>query len=218
MYIFQYFNQIHITMLLLCGFIGYFLLELPRFSQGDRRKVARNLGLLILATVIYESYHRVSFEYFSWGQVAPLHFCSVSVVAAGLYLWRQKDEFFQITYYFSFGAVLAMILPGISRYEGQQFFILFMVTHAFVFLAAGYGLRWLGARPTLAGLKLAWKVALILFAISFIWNEKFFTNFMFTKIYLLPVLDFIQPFWIYQVLLIPAFGLAMYLMYLPFRK
>ena len=218
MYVFQYFNQIHIIMLLFCAFMGYLLLELPRFFQDNPRKSAKYLGLLILGIVVYESYYRVTYENFSWGQVAPLHFCSVSVVAAGLYLWRQRGEFFQVAYYFSFGAVLAMLLPGISRYEGQIFFVLFMVTHGFVIFSALYGFRWLGARPTREGLYLSMKVALVLFAISFIWNEQFFTNFMFTKIYILPILDFIKPFWLYQILLVPSFALAMYLMYLPFQE
>ena len=215
---FSYFNQMHMGLLLLCFFWGHLLLVLPKYYQTDRRKAARFIGLLILLTVGYEMYYRVTYEGFSWGQVAPLHFCSVSVIGAGLYLRTQKDKYFQVAYYFSFGAFLAMILPGISDYYHQLYFILFMGTHYFVLFAVAYGFKWLGAKPTWEGFKYASTICLFLFMISFFWNEIYFTNFMFTKIYLLPQFRVIQPFWIYQVLLIPSFLGIMYLFYLPFRK
>lgn len=215
---FSYFNQMHIGLLLLCFFLGHLLLVLPKYYQTDRRKAARFIGLLILLTVSYEMYYRVTYEGFSWGQVAPLHFCSVSVIGAGLYLRTQKDKYFQVAYYFSFGAFLAMILPGIRDYYHQLYFILFMGTHYFVLFAVAYGFKWLGAKPTWEGFKYASTTCLFLFMISFFWNEIYFTNFMFTKIYLLPQFRVIQPFWIYQVLLIPSFLGIMYLFYLPFRK
>ena len=215
---FSYFNQMHIGLLLLCFFLGHLLLVLPKYYQTDRRKAARFIGLLILLTVGYEMYYRVTYEGFSWGQVAPLHFCSVSVIGAGLYLRTQKDKYFQVAYYFSFGAFLAMILPGIRDYYHQLYFILFMGTHYFVLFAVAYGFKWLGAKPTWEGFKYASTICLFLFMISFFWNEIYFTNFMFTKIYLLPQFRVIQPFWIYQVLLIPSFLGIMYLFYLPFRK
>ena len=215
---FSYFNQMHISLLLLCFFLGHLILVLPKYYQTDRRKAARFIGLLILLTVGYEMYYRVTYEGFSWGQVAPLHFCSVSVIGAGLYLRTQKDKYFQVAYYFSFGAFLAMILPGIRDYYHQLYFILFMGTHYFVLFAVAYGFKWLGAKPTWEGFKYASTICLFLFMISFFWNEIYFTNFMFTKIYLLPQFRVIQPFWIYQVLLIPSFLGIMYLFYLPFRK
>ena len=215
---FSYFNQMHIGLLLLCFFLGHLVLILPKYYQTDRRKAARFIGLLILLTVGYEMYYRVTYEGFSWGQVAPLHFCSVSVIGAGLYLRTQKDQYFQVAYYFSFGAFLAMILPGIRDYHHQLYFILFMGTHYFVLFAVAYGFKWLGAKPTWEGFKYASTICLFLFMISFFWNEIYFTNFMFTKIYLLPQFRVIQPFWTYQVLLIPSFLGIMYLFYLPFRK
>ena len=140
---------------------------LPKYYWTDKRKAARFIGLLILLTVGYEMYYRVTYEGFGWGQVVPLHFCSVSVMAAGVYLRTQKDQYFQVAYYFSFGAFLAMILPGISDYHHQLYFILFMVTHYFVLFAVVYGFKWLGARPTWEGLKYAARICLLLFGISF---------------------------------------------------
>ena len=215
---FSYFNQMHIALLLLCFFVGHLVLVLPKYYWTDKRKAARFIGLLILLTVGYEMYYRVTYEGFGWGQVVPLHFCSVSVMAAGVYLRTQKDQYFQVAYYFSFGAFLAMILPGISDYHHQLYFILFMVTHYFVLFAVVYGFKWLGARPTWEGLKYAARICLLLFGISFFWNEMYFTNFMITQIYLLPQFQVIQPFGVYQALLIPSFLLIMYLMYVPFRK
>lgn len=218
MYQFDYFNQIHIFMLLICIFLGYILLKLPSWISINPKKIATILGAFTLALMVYECIYRVVIESFTWGQIAPFHFCSASIIAAGLYLWGGKDGYFQITYYFSFGALLAMLLPGLNRYENQQYVVLFMLTHGVVLLAVLYGWKWLGSRPTFWGCKAAILLSIILFAISFIWNPIFFTNFMFTEIYLIPFLDFIQPFWLYQILLVPSFLGIIYFMYLPFQK
>lgn len=218
MHQFRYFNQIHIFMIFTSIFLGYFLLKLPSWVSIKPRKIAYLLGIFALGLVVYEGIYRLIAENFTWGQIAPFHFCSAGVIAAGLYLWRGRDIYFQIAYYFSFGAMLAMLFPGVGRYENQQYFILFMLTHGLVLLAVLFGWKWLGNRPTFRGCKAAMILSLVLFAISFLWNPMFFTNFMFTEIYLISLLDFIQPFWLYQVLLIPSFLGIIYLMYLPFRK
>lgn len=218
MYQFHYFNPIHILMLLVCIFLGYFVLKLPSWTSMKPKKIANILGVFTLCLVVYECVYRVLVENFTWGQIAPFHFCSASVIAAGLYLWRGRDLYFQIAYYFSFGALLAMLLPGLGRYENQQYVVLFMLTHGFVLFAVLYGWKWLGNRPSFWGCKAAMLLSVVLFAISFVWNPIFFTNFMFTEIYIVPFLNFIQPFWLYQLLLIPSFLGIIYLMYLPFKK
>jgi conserved hypothetical integral membrane protein TIGR02206 len=216
---FRYFNEAHIGLLLLCFVVGYGALILPRyFASGSPEKSARFMGRLILLIVVYEMYYRLTYEGFSWGQVMPLHFCSVSVIAAGFYLWTLKNQYFQIAYYFSFGALLALLFPGIGDYHHHLYFGLFMVTHGAVIFAVFYGIRWFGACPNWEGFKYAAKLCLLLFAISFFWNETHYTNFMFTKAYLLPAFQVINPFWVYQILLVGGFLLGMFLMYLPHRR
>lgn len=214
---FHYYNDIHWLTLLGSIFIILFGLFLPYIIPRREKEISKVLGILMGAIGLFEIGYRISFEGYHWAQVAPFHFCSVSMWTSVLYLWTQRDVFFQISYYFSFGAFLALVLPGIEQYREFWYVVLFMVTHAVVLLSVLFGFRWLGARPTLQGLKIALALTSLLFFISFIWNSLFFTNFMFTKNYLIDEVRFIRPFFLYQILLILSFFGMMFFLYFPFK-
>lgn len=214
---FTYYSEIHIFTLIGVAFFIWFGLHLPSWIPKKEKGIAQILGVAMGVIGLLEIYYRIVFEGYSWPQVAPLHFCSVSMWAGVFYFLTQRDLFFQIAYYFSFGALLALILPGIGEYKEFWYVVLFMGTHGFVLLSVFFGIQWLSARPTLGGLKIALGVTALLFGISFSWNSSFFTNFMFTKNYLIDEVRFLKPFELYQFLLILSFVLMISLLYLPFK-
>ena len=217
MHTFSYYNSDHIWSLLWILIVGFLLLQVPRCFPKRQDVFARWLGVLVLFTNLFEGIWRVQYEGFTFSQVMPLHFCSVSGVLIGLYLLTQRDFFFQVSYYFSFGAVLALVLPGVSVYETRTFFYLFMMNHGFVPFGVLYGYLWLGSRPSYRGLWQAIGLTVGLFVISLGYNDWFFTNFMFTKSYIISWARIVQPFILYQIGLLLAFLGVMMGMYLPFR-
>ncbi len=215
---FYYFNQAHLIYLAFSLALAALFIALPFFIPQKRVLFASLLGWLSIAFNIFEGFYRVFFEGFSFFQAMPLHFCSVSLIMSGIYLVTRKDLCFQIVYYYAFGALAALLFPGIEHYNHPLFLQLFLVNHMLVLTATLYGLLWLRERPTRRGLLIAIILTLVLFPTAYMYNSVYFTNFMFMNTYLLPQLSFIKPFWLYRLLLAGAIILIMCACYMPFRK
>ena len=217
MYKFHYFSQTHFINLFFCIFLGIFILLGPRFFKVNKLRYATFLGWSFLSVKLFETFYRELFENFSLAESAPLHFCNFAIIICSFYLITRKNVLFNISYFFSFGAFFALVLPGVNYYNHNLFFTLFMVDHTFVLISVLYGFIWLHERPDAKGLKVSIITVLLLFLFSYFYNNIFGTNFMFLKDYIAPFFSFIKPFSLYIAILIPAFILIMYLMYLPFR-
>jgi len=215
---FQYFNQAHIIYFSATLLLAAFLLAFPLFCSYPKEAMGRVLGFIIIILNMFEIFYRIAYEEYALSAAMPFHICGISVFVAGIYLISRKDVFFQITYYYTFGAVLALILPGIDSYQHPLYFQLFMLNHMLVIIGCAYGLIWLNARPTLHGLKLSIILTLVLCPIIYVYNSIYFTNFMFMNYYLIPKLSFITPFWFYQASLIMSIISVMICSYLLFRK
>ena len=217
-YSFSYFNFDHIINLILCLVLGFTILIIPKYTKINVNKFGTLLGCLILFLKIFETVYRIKYEYFTLPESLPLHFCNFTMIICGIYLITKNNTLFNITYFFSFGAVMALILPGVNTYYHQLFFVMFMVSHASVVITMLYGFIWLKSKPTFSGLTVSIITVLLLFLTSFFYNNKFGTNFMFLKVYIAPFVDFIKPFNLYIGVLISAFILIIILLYIPFRK
>jgi hypothetical integral membrane protein (TIGR02206 family) len=217
-YSFSYFNYEHIINLIFCLILGFGILKTPKYSKINVNKFGSLLGYAILLLKIFETIYRIKYEHFTLPESLPLHFCNFTMIICGVYLITKNNTLFNIAYFFSFGAVLALILPGVNTYYHQLFFILFMVSHASVVITVLYGFIWLKSKPTFNGMTVSIITVLALFLTSYFYNNKFGTNFMFLKEYVAPFLDFIKPFSLYTVLLVTAFILLIILLYIPFRK
>lgn len=218
MYEFSYFNTSHIINLILCLIIGLIILFIPNFTKINKFKFATFLGFFILFLKIFETAYRIKYEHFSIPESLPLHFCNFAMIICGLYLISKNNILFNISYFFSFGAVAALILPGVTTYYHILFFILFMISHVMVIITVFYGFMWLDSKPTFKGMITSIVTVLLLFTTSYFYNNKFGTNFMFLKVYIAPFFDFIKPFNLYIGILIISFILIIVLLYIPFRK
>lgn len=215
---FSYFNNAHVINLILCIIIGLIILFIPKFTKINKSKFATILGILILFLKIFETIYRIKYEHFSMPESLPLHFCNFTMIICGFYLITKNNTLFNISYFFSFGAVAALILPGVTTYYHILFFVLFMVSHAIVIITVFYGFMWLGSKPTFKGMITSIVTVLLLFTASYFYNNKYGTNFMFLKVYIAPFLNFIKPFNLYIGILIASFILIIILLYIPFRK
>ena len=217
-YSFSYYNYEHIVNLILCLILGLIILGIPKYTKINVNTFGTVLGYLILLLKIFETVYRIKYEHFTLPESLPLHFCNFTMIICGLYLITKNNILFNITYFFSFGAVMALILPGVTTYYHQLFFVLFMVSHASVVITMLYGFIWLKSKPTFTGMTVSIITVLLLFLASYLYNNKFGTNFMFLKVYIVPFIDFIKPFSLYIGILVTAFILIIILLYIPFRK
>ena len=218
MYIFHYFNQAHIINLFLNFILGSVILSIPKISKVNKYKFGTFIGYFIVLLKIFETIYRLKYEHFSWAESAPLHFCNFTIIVCGIYLISKNHILFCLSYFFSFGALSALILPGVNTYYHPLFFALFMITHSMIIISVLYGFIWFKERPDFNGFIVSEVTVLILFITAHFYNKKFGTNFMFLKTYIAPFFDFIKPFSLYIAIMIPSFLLVIFLLYIPFRK
>lgn len=218
MYTFSYFNQAHIVNLFFNLVLGLLILIIPKVSKIDKYKFGTFIGSFIIFLKIFETIYRLKYEHFSLAESAPLHFCNFTIIICGIYLISKNNILFNISYFFSFGALAALILPGVNTYYHPLFFALFMITHSMIIISVLYGFIWLNQRPNFNGFIASEITVLALFILAYFYNKKFGTNFMFLKTYIAPFFDFIKPFSLYIGIMIPTFMLIILLLYIPFRK
>ncbi len=215
---FYYFSQIHIyTFVASVGF-SCLLLTIPKFFKNmDKENYGTFLGFLILGFKLFDSIYRVVSEHEPIYNVFPIHLCNFAAIAAGLYLIFKTRFLFNLTYFLSFGAAFALVLPGVKVYYNPFYVYIFMITHALEFVAVIYGFVYLKEKINYRGYILS-SISLIgLFIYAAVYNMFFDVNAMFLKYYIADLVSFIRPFSLYITVLISTMLFIMYLMYLPFR-
>lgn len=220
--IFSYFSPIHIQTFIVSILFATFLLIIPKiFKKISLKKYGTFLGIFSISFKILDSVFRYFFQYETLPNVMLVHLCNFAVVFAGLYLIFKTNILFNITYFLSFGAVFALILPGVEDYYNPIYVYIFMITHVLELVAVIYGFVYLKGKITHSGFRQSCLILLGLFGYSAIYNyifRSFDINAMFLNKYIASFLDFIKPFWLYRIVLISGMLLIMFLMYLPFKK
>ena len=216
---FYYFSQIHIHTFIVSVLFSIFLLLIPKFFKKiDLRNYGTFLGFFILGFKILDSVYRVMQEHEPAYNVIPIHLCNFAAIAAGLYLIFKTCFLFNLTYFLSFGAAFALVLPGVVVYYHPFYVYVFMIMHALEFVAVLYGFIYLKDKIDFKGYMMSSVTLILLFIYASIYNLFFPVNAMFLKTYIAPIVSFIKPFEVYIVVLIFSMLLIMFLMHLPFRK
>ena len=141
---FYYFSQIHIHTFITSILFSIFLLLVPKlFKKINLSNYGTFLGFFILGFKILDSVYRVTQEHEPIYNVTPVHLCNFAAIAAGLYLIFKTRFLFNLTYFLSFGAAFALILPGVVVYYHSFYVYIFMIMHALEFVAVFYGFIYL---------------------------------------------------------------------------
>lgn len=216
---FYYFSQIHIHTFIASILFSILLLLIPKlFKKINLRNYGTFLGFFILGFKILDSVYRVTQEHEPVYNVIPIHLCNFAAIAAGLYLIFKTRFLFNLTYFLSFGAAFALVLPGVVVYYHPFYVYVFMIMHALEFVAVFYGFIYLKDKIDFKNYILSCIVLIMLFVYAAIYNTIFPVNAMFLKAYIADLVSFIKPFELYIVILISSMLFIMFLMYLPFRK
>lgn len=216
-YKFSYFNKIHIESLSVNLILFVFFLIIPYwFSDKQKRKFEKVIGIISILTKLFDSIYRIIYENERIMSTLPLHLCNLSLIIGGIYLITKKNIFFNITYFWFLGAILAVILPGIYVYHIPIYVYIFMITHFLEIFIVLYGFIHNDEIITKKGLIVSILMYLIVMLFAYLVNIKFNTNYMFISDYIIGAVSFIKPFLIYQTALISFFILSMIIMYLPF--
>ena len=214
---FSYFSPIHIETFIVSILFCIILFYIPKFFKNlDINKYSTFLGYFLLIFKLVDSIYRLIYQNEPITNVTPVHLCNFAAIFAGLYLIFKTKFLYNAVYYLTFGPILALILPGIIYYHDNYYVYLFMIMHALIVFTAFFGYRYLNDKPTKKGFFQSVITLLLIFLYAFIYNSVFKEiNAMFLKSHIIPQVKFINPIWLYDIVLILTMIFLQFLLYLP---
>ena len=214
---FSYFSPIHIETFIVSILFCVILFYIPKFFKNlDINKYSTFLGYFLLIFKFIDSIYRLMYQNEPITNVTPVHLCNFAAIFAGLYLIFKTKFLYNAVYYLTFGPVLALILPGIIYYHDNYYVYLFMIMHALIVFTAFFGYTYLNDKPTKKGFFQSVITLLLIFLYAFIYNWIFKEiNAMFLKSHIIPQVKFINPIWLYDIVLILTMIFLQFLLYLP---
>ena len=214
---FTYFSPIHIETFIVSILFCIILFYIPKFFKNlDINKYSTFLGYFLLIFKFIDSIYRLMYQNEPITNVTPVHLCNFAAIFAGLYLIFKTKFLYNAVYYLTFGPVLALILPGIIYYHDNYYVYLFMIMHALIVFTAFFGYTYLNDKPTKKGFFQSVITLLLIFLYAFIYNWIFKEiNAMFLKSHIIPQVKFINPIWLYDIILILTMIFLQFLLYLP---
>ena len=217
---FSYFSPIHIETFIVSILFCIILFYIPKFFKNlDINKYSTFLGYFLLIFKFIDSIYRLMYQNEPITNVTPVHLCNFAAIFAGLYLIFKTKFLYNAVYYLTFGPVLALILPGIIYYHDNYYVYLFMIMHALIVFTAFFGYKYLNDKPTKKGFFQSVITLLLIFLYAFIYNYIFKEiNAMFLKSHIISIVKFIEPIWLYDIVLILTMIFLEFLLYLPIMK
>ena len=214
---FSYFSPIHIETFIVSILFCIILFYIPKFFKNlDINKYSTFLGYFLLIFKLVDSIYRLMYQNEPITNVTPVHLCNFAAIFAGLYLIFKTKFLYNAVYYLTFGPILALILPGIIYYHDNYYVYLFMIMHALIVFTAFFGYTYLNDKPTKKGFFQSVITLLLIFLYAFIYNWIFKEiNAMFLKSHIIPQVKFINPIWLYDIVLILTMIFLQFLLYLP---
>ena len=214
---FSYFSPIHIETFIVSILFCIILFYIPKFFKNlDINKYSTFLGYFLLIFKFIDSIYRLMYQNEPITNVTPVHLCNFAAIFAGLYLIFKTKFLYNVVYYLTFGPILALILPGIIYYHDNYYVYLFMIMHALIVFTAFFGHTYLNDKPTKKGFFQSVITLLLIFLYAFIYNWIFKEiNAMFLKSHIIPQVKFINPIWLYDIVLILTMIFLQFLLYLP---
>ena len=217
---FSYFSPIHIETFIVSILFCIILFYIPKFLKNlDINKYSTFLGYFLLIFKLVDSIYRLMYQNEPITNVTPVHLCNFAAIFAGLYLIFKTKFLYNVVYYLTFGPILALILPGIIYYHDNYYVYLFMIMHALIVFTAFFGYKYLNDKPTKKGFFQSVITLLLIFLYAFIYNYIFKEiNAMFLKSHIISIVKFIEPIWLYDIVLILTMIFLEFLLYLPIMK
>ncbi|WP_067141881.1 YwaF family protein [Oceanivirga salmonicida] len=213
-YEFSYFSKFHISLLLyaLLLFSIFYIIH-ENLPENMIKNYSIIFGVVVLILKAYDSYNLYNTENYTLVRVLPFHACNVSLLCGAIYLINKNNTLFSVLYFLSFGAILALLFPDWKVYHTNYYPFIYYTTHMLEFIILAFGIKRLKAKVTRKNYIEVVYLLAILMSINIYINNHFNVNFMFLNDYAVDFLRVIKPFWLYRILVILTFYLAIWLVY-----
>lgn len=182
--------------------------------------LAKFLAVVTLLIKIAELLYRHRFFGEKFVDLLPLHLCNLVLILAILMMFTSSKIIFQPVYFWSIGALFALITPEIRLGMKDFASISFFITHFFILFSVLFGLIHFNFRITKAGAVGSFIfLNLIAFGLYF-FNKRLGTNYLYVNAppSTTSPIDFFGP-WPYYIFSVEGLYIALtFIFYLPFRE
>lgn len=208
------FSLLHISLIIYSAILFIVFTKIPKYiPQKFLNSYTTSLGIFLILLKIFDTFILLKYEGYRFIEALPLHICNISLIVGALFLITRKEILFNILYFFSFGAILAIIFPDFSTFNIWYYPFIYMTTHTFEYITIIYSLIYLNVSVTKQGYDATKIFMSILIFINLIINYNFNTNYMFLNNYASSFLSFIKPIWLYNILIIITYFIVYKTMY-----
>lgn len=215
---FKLFSGEHLFIVLGCIFMMMIFLLIANFCE--KRRFAKISAIFILILKIAELSYRHIYNGEEIVELLPLHLCNITLIFLIIMMLSGSKTLFQLCYFWSLGAVFAIITPDV-KYSFPNFMTLsFFITHFYIIFGVIYAILFYRFRPTLWGYFSAFfTINLICFGVYFL-NDYLGTNYLYVN----RVPDFSSPLkyfgdWPYYIIVVELLYIILtYLIYFPLKN
>lgn len=214
---FVLFGTQHLIILISGIIISMILLMFGVFI--DKRYFARFTALIILIIKIVELCYRNIINGEQITHLLPLHLCNIVLIFVIIMMITGSKLLFQPCFYWSLGAVFALVTPDVTVPLPNFVTFSFFITHFYILFGVVYAYLYFGYRPTLLGYFSSFVALNVICLIVYFINLELGTNYLFVN----RVPDFTSPLsyfgqWPYYIIVVELIYIILtYLIYFPFR-
>ncbi|VWL85339.1 TMEM164-related integral membrane acyltransferase [Oceanivirga miroungae] len=215
---FETFSKFHLELIIYALLVFFVFYVIHSYIPDNKLQVYTIiLGVFVLILKIFDSLNLHYTELKPWTILLPLHICNISLIAGAIFLITKKEVFFNILYFLSFGAIIAMAVPDWNTYNTFYYPYLYFTTHIMEYIILYLGFSRMKIRIDRKKYYVVLVIILFIMIISSYVNTlSSELNFMFLKTYAIESLSFIKSIWLYRILVVFVYFLQTYVMYLLF--
>lgn len=201
------------------GNIIFFLFLLIFANFFNKRKFAKISAIIIFILKLSELVYRYLYNGEKIVELLPLHLCNITLIFIIIMMLSGSKTLFQLCYYWSLGAIFAIVTPDV-KYSFPNFMTLsFFVTHFYILFAVAYAYIYFRFRPALWGYFSAFFIINIICLGVYFLNSNLGTNYLYVN----RVPDFSSPLsyfgeWPFYIVVVELiYVILTYIAYFPMR-
>lgn len=215
---FHLFSTTHLSIIFFL-FISIILIYIFRKRIRNNPTLDRSIRIsLITLNILFCGFYYYWLIYNQYSFIEnglPLHLCSLSTFLITYALITRSRRVFEVLYFWSIGALFAIITPNITQGTNNALFYSFFITHIIIVIGTIYLLLIYRYNITFKSLVNTSNYTIVLFFITYIFNKKYDANYMFTN---LPVndtpLEIMEKLPMFNTYLIPLFIFGFFVCFL----
>lgn len=180
------------------------------------------LAVLVVSNAVFWNVVAIRGGYFTLDDDLPFHLCDLSPYLIAAYLWKPRQQLFDILYYWTLaGAVLALLLPDLTAGYPSSEFSGFFIAHGLPLFAILHLILIQGVRPSRKSVMTAF-IALNLYTFFIAAPIDLLTGGNYVYLSRVPPVEFgpisLLPPWPWYILVFDLFALVLFrAMYQPFH-